>query len=203
MRSTPDALPQQEPTPAQLPMASFWKRALGFVLDLVLLHFISLFVLFNYLIPSRFPQEWAGFKQHVHQYVADNKTAAEPVPFALKPEHTEMLSYVQSAWVLMAWSYFLTSDWLAGGRSLGKRVFSLQAVRHPGGQALGFGDACLRATLKTISLTYGFPFLIANYLVPLFNPLRLAGHDYICKTAVCYLDDTEAPPLEASSTENT
>jgi len=50
---------------------------------------------------------------------------------------------------LPAWTYFIVTDHLAGGRSLGKRALSLRAQMLDGG-TLGWGPSVLRTALKLL-----------------------------------------------------
>jgi uncharacterized RDD family membrane protein YckC len=79
-----------------------------------------------------------------------------PLSFAIGSVIGTELSTGMAVWIrslltisLPAWAYFIATDHLAGGRSLGKRVLGLRARMLDGG-TLGWGPSVLRTALKLL-----------------------------------------------------
>ncbi|MDR2677268.1 MAG: RDD family protein [Puniceicoccales bacterium] len=89
-------------------------------------------------------------------------------------------------WVVMStiFLYFFLSEILAGGASLGKRIFRLRIVTVQSAEPIGIFRTCTRTAVSTTCLTLFFPFLFVNFLVGLFRRDRRCLHDLIAHSWV-------------------
>ena len=91
----------------------------------------------------------------------------------------------------MEWGYFVVSEMLTGGRSLGKKAARLRVVKTAG-HPIGFGDSVLRNLLRAADI------LPAGYALGLVSMtadarFRRLG-DLVAGTMVVVEDSSRAPP---------
>jgi uncharacterized RDD family membrane protein YckC len=91
-------------------------------------------------------------------------------------------------WAIMStiFLYFFLSEILAGGTSLGKRVFRLRIVNVQSAEPIGIFRTCTRTIVSTTCLTLFFPFLFVNFLTGVFRRDRRCLHDLVAHSWVIH-----------------
>ena len=79
-------------------------------------------------------------------------------------------------------SYWITTDRLLQGSTLGKMIFFLRAVDYRTGLPCSLAGCIIRAFSKTLPMLHFFLYL--SYFMAFFGNRRMAGHDFISKTMV-------------------
>ncbi|QYY36414.1 RDD family protein [Ruficoccus sp. ZRK36] len=166
-------------------------RFLAFVMDFLLLFFISLFLLVKILLPQNHYEGMQEFTQAVDHYAAaveEAQNAGEPTPtmprFEENPAIIDMITYAWTVMALIYWLYFGLLEGFFKGTTLGKRTFGLRTMRLDTGQPPRFMESTVRGAIKALTLLFAIPLLWVNFLVCLFNRNRRTGHDFICRTVV-------------------
>ncbi len=205
----PPPLPDlEELSPAnRLRPGSFRWRTLAFLLDFALLCVATFLILDRAVWPQYEggKAELSAFVEELVHVSVESLFGTTDLRTAL-PEASEqllqMLGASQMAVMLTFWMGFFMGDTILGGRSLGKRVFRLRVVPRDRFGPLRMTEGLLRSGLKTLTLLASpvLPFLLANYLVPLFGRDRRAGYDFLCRTLV--ISEPAGPPVPAESPPN-
>ncbi len=180
-----------------MPPARFIIRALAFCLDLALIIGVSALIL-KVTLFENYPDAasiWADYN-----VAMQNLDYAKRMVFDMSGTNAELfeiITYVLSTTITVAWFYFSAGEAFFGGSSLGKRCCRLRSI-----STITLGEPTIfsgivRGGLKTIML---FSFGIIGWaalLIPLwFNKRRQMGHDLLSRTAV--IDETQlnvAEPL--------
>lgn len=166
-------------------------RAIAFILDCVMIGAITYLILTTILFPIFHPGFLEAFRTFIEQQQsAPNMSFFEMMDAQLKFEMQHQQAFLESQYlfVMIVWIYFAMSEILMQGSTLGKKVFRLQTIdlntlKNPSGKTI-----LIRNCLKTISMTILPPLLLINFIIPLFNRFRLAGHDLLSKTMITYQD---------------
>lgn len=187
----PPPLPIEDLPPSAPRQAGLGVRSLAFIMDFLLVFSFCLFLLMKILLPQYYSdglyEVSEVFRVYTEQALEAERNGTEPpaVPNILENERImEMHAYGHGIIMLVTWCYFGLLEGFLRGSTLGKRTFRLRSINLETGQACSFLESALRGATKTIALLVVYPFLWINFLVPLFNQNRRAGHDYISRTMV-------------------
>ncbi|MGF1449042.1 MAG: RDD family protein [Opitutales bacterium] len=188
---------------ARLRPGSFRWRALAFLLDFALLVVATCLILDRVVWPQYEggEAEMRAFSEQVLHVAVESAGASDFRASLPEPSESlkKMLGASQMAVLLTFWMGFFLGDTLMGGRSLGKRVFRLRVVPRDRLGPLRMTEGLLRSGLKTLTLLASplLPFLLANYLVPLFGRDRRAGYDFLCRTLVISEPASDASAIQS------
>jgi uncharacterized RDD family membrane protein YckC len=175
-----------------LALAPYHLRALAFLLDTMLVLLFGLFFLNSYFLPENFPgvQEALGQKFQDYAVIIHEKSITESarIDFQLNPKEQECVQFIATFIFFIFWFYGALSKICLKGSSLGKLIFCLQVVSLKNFEPLSPWDAIFRSGIKSMTLWMYFPFLIIDYLFPLFNQKKQSIHDMICQTLVIVSD---------------
>lgn len=168
--------------------APMLQRTLAFAMDLSLLTVIAVFLLEVILLPSEFPHELQETRKLMHDLSFYDQIQAVD---ELSPSARNMAVFSFNTYLFCFWVYFFLSELFMKGTSLGKKTFGLAIVSVKTGEKPGVFDSSFRALSKALGLMALPPFLLLfNYFAPFFNKSRRAGHDFICKTMVVQMKQT-------------
>ncbi len=179
----------EEPSPAP-----FSLRMVAFVMDSILVFFVAC-TMVHLFFPT---EKTAARETWTNDYKIQLQALEESLQqgnqssgaemqrkieaFLQEPSLLEFLSVIISSMFWAGLSYWFLGERFFAGSSLGKRMFSIASLSLHDKQPPRTGICFLRAFLKTISVLHLL--LIINFLLPLFNRRRMAGHDYVCRTMV-------------------
>lgn len=181
--------------PPPIPARLFY-RCVAFTLDVVLIGAFVLMLLQTYLIPTHIPNAEKEFLEFIETFQQYQEEGKELSYTDVSPTINKLMGYMFGTFIISYWLYFMMTEWLMRGSSLGKKVFSLRVVSHkPNAPPPSFLESIIRSGIKTLSLLAcmvlpsifalnPLAFLAANYFIVFFNTHRKAGHDYICRTYV-------------------
>lgn len=168
-----------------MPTARLGIRALAFLLDLVLILGVSALILKMALF-SNFPDAASIWNDYT--IVIQDLEYAKRLMLDMKgtnPELFEIISYVLSTIVTVAWIYFAAGEAFFNGSSMGKLCCRLRSISTITLGQPTFFSSIVRGGLKTI-LVFSFGIIgWAAMLIPLaFNKRRQMAHDILSRTAV-------------------
>ncbi|MEM8549712.1 MAG: RDD family protein [Verrucomicrobiota bacterium] len=190
MEENDPQLPPVSPLPRK---AGLGVRCLAFTMDVLVVFAFWLFLTTKILLPEYHPTGLFELKQltevyaeEVEQAMASGTQPPDDLIERIYENETirEMLDYSHGAAMLIFWAYFGLVEALLKGGTLGKSTFRLRAIKVETGQPGNFLDHLTRGATKTIALLLIGPLLWINYLIPLLNQKRRAGHDFVCRTIV-------------------
>jgi uncharacterized RDD family membrane protein YckC len=161
-------------------LASFWRRALAFVLDCLLV-----IVLFTFLVMAGTLLYYKGREFTGHSVPVQIHVDVRPEKLVFNDKQGTQLASVENEWAhLLYYSltpilYFGLLGWITKGRSLGKWIFRIRVVSiahrhltlwHSIERALGYGAALLE---------FGFGFV--QFFI---HPYRRCAQDRLAETIV-------------------
>ncbi len=159
------------------PYAGFWKRAIAFLIDSVVIS-IPVGIMYAVIL---IPQGMAFAK------AVSNGT--EPSPDAMMGIMGRYFASMVLLWVLtiaISWLYFALTESGKHQATLGKRAFGIK-VTGPQGERISFARATGRFFAKMVSgMTFYFGFYMAG-----FTQKRQALHDILANTFVIVKTHTE------------
>lgn len=169
-----------------LPPANMGKRVFAMFLDLLLVFFLSLFVVGKLWLPIHHADVIVQFKILLETY-AQQLQAGQFTEFLNQINNNkpilEMFVSVDRILFLVTWSYFAISGLLLRGGSLGKQIFNLKVLKVTTLKPLTIGDCILRSGILTFFLFSAWPFfMICNLCFMAIHPLHRGIHDWFCQT---------------------
>lgn len=179
------------------PAPFFW-RIVALGLDCLLAGLVASFILTRLVLPHFHP----GFEDTLDlqlktwkaEYNQAEKTGASPT-ITYDDKTWGIVEDTSTTFFLTMLVYFMASELVTGGSTLGKRVFGMRAARWDTGERPGVMEILSRSLFKAASLLPlgPIPVLFLANAIPVFvRPSRRAGHDYLARTIVTRM---AAPPL--------
>ncbi|MGX8716855.1 MAG: RDD family protein [bacterium] len=169
-----------------LPPANMGKRVFAVFLDLLLVFFLSLFVVGKLWLPVHHADVIVQFKILLETY-AQQLQAGQFTEFLNQINNNkpilEMFVSVDRVLFLVTWGYFAMSGLLLHGSSLGKQIFNLKVLKITTLKAPTVSDCILRSGILTFFLFSAWPFfMIFNLCFMAIHPLHRGIHDWFCQT---------------------
>lgn len=164
-------------------------RLFAFILDVLLITFLTITILAVFIIPRKYSQEFHELQVFIQnqQAPASKNSQANVVtetPKTISTGAQDLVNFMQSFIMIAFWTFFALSEILTKGSSLGKKVFSLRVISLRTGQAPSIFDSIFRAGTKTLTLLLFFPILLTSYVIYFFTKNHRAGHDFLSKSLV-------------------
>ena len=169
-----------------LPSANMGKRVFATILDLLLVFFLSLFVVGKFWLPVHHADVIVQFKILLETYAQQLQTG-QFTEFlnqinANKPI-LEMFVSVDRVLFLVTWCYFGISGLFLHGATLGKQIFNLKVLKITTLKTPTASDCILRSGILTFFLFSAWPFfMIFNLCFMAIHPLHRGVHDWFCQT---------------------
>lgn len=161
------------PEPGQLPA-----RFGALLLDLILITALCLLFLTQFV----FPQYYPGALEELVESVERSRANEEAEPFSQNVLDALRTSNMIS--IVFVFGYFSLFPALAGGGTLGMRIFNLRIEDRFASAPAPLRAHVVRGAVKTLCLQVLFPFLTLLFLLALRTPQRLAPHDILARTRV-------------------
>jgi len=170
--STPPPLPTTLPV---IPIAGRGKRLLCAVLDFALVYALTVAILTRF-----FPDVWSemlAWHQENMNSLEENATLASDT---LSPQAVQTVTMLLTA---VIWLYFVFSEAMTKGSSLGKSVFGLRVMSMRGTPPTPL-EMGVRASIKALCFLLPPIFLLMNILLLLLHRQRRSAHDFLAQTLV-------------------
>lgn len=171
-----------------IPLAHIGKRLFCALLDFILVSALSTLLVYKVILPSLYPQA-------IPELFAMSENLLENFPNftppTLSPEAEKGFFISQFVFIFSIWIYFVLSEGLTRGSSLGKSVFGLRVISMRGTAPNGT-ELAIRATIKAICFM-PLVLLLLNVIVMLLNRQRRAAHDVLANTLVV---ESHAAPIK-------
>ncbi len=190
------------PPPIPPPPAGFWWRTFACLADVIPLMLLGWALAGALAGPDELAarkqaDEWTrSFGEHYAKALrsGDPRDVRTLQDMALRPK-TEDVGAIAVWYGFLGNVTFVTmllalalQEWLLGGRTLGKRIFSLRTIALPEAEPPGFLPALLRSAWKAAFFSLPNPFFmvlgIVNFHVPLFRRDKRTWHDLWTRTQV-------------------
>ena len=171
-----------------LPPANMGKRVAAVFLDLVLVFFLSLFIIGKLWIPVHHADVIVQFKILLESF-AEQLQAGQFIEFfnelnTHKPI-LDMFIEIDRLLFLVTWGYYILSALFLQGNTLGKQVFNLRTLKLSTLKPPSLWDSTLRAGILTFFLFTAWPFfMVFNLCFICINKLHRGIHDWFCQTYV-------------------
>ncbi|MDR0727942.1 MAG: RDD family protein [Puniceicoccales bacterium] len=159
-------------------------RVIAYLLDVTLAVMCAMVLLKLWILPR---YHGAGLQVLRSAQVSGFRLSAEVLVNLSEGQRIALFKLIGAfQWVIMStiFLYFFLSETLAGGSSLGKRVFRLRIVNVQSAEPISIFRTCMRSAISTTCLTLFFPFLFVNFLIGLFRRDRRCLHDLIAHSWV-------------------
>lgn len=98
---------------------------------------------------------------------------------------------LQAFLLLGFWVFFVLSEQLTEGASLGKMIFGLKVLRIDSLTPPGILESMVRSSFKTLNIFILFPLLLVVSLLFLMINRRYTLHDWFCRTIIVYDEEDE------------
>lgn len=175
-----------------LPPANMGKRVFASVLDLLLVFFLSLFIIGKLWLPVHYADVIIQFKILMETY-AQQLQAGQFSEFLnqinANKSILEMFVSVDRLLFLVTWGYFAVSALMLRGGSLGKQIFNLKVLKITTLKAPTVSDCILRSGILTFFLFCAWPFfMIFSFCFIAIHPLHRGIQDWFCQTYVVSCD---------------
>ena len=169
-----------------LPPANIGKRVFASLLDLLLVFFLSLFIIGKFWIPLYHADVIVQFKILLESYgqqlqmgqfseFLNQINANKPI--------LEMFVSVDRVLFMVTWFYFGVSGLLLHGGTLGKQIFNLKVLKITTMKTPSVGDCILRSGILTFFLFSAWPFfMFFNLCFMAIHPLHRGIHDWFSQT---------------------
>ena len=171
-----------------LPPANMGKRVAAVFLDLVLVFFLSLFIIGKLWIPVHHADVIVQFKILLESF-AEQLQAGQFIEFfnelnTHKPI-LDMFIEIDRLLFLVTWGYYILSALFLQGNTLGKQIFNLRTLKLSTLKPPSLWDSTLRAGILTFFLFTAWPFfMVFNLCFICINKLHRGIHDWFCQTYV-------------------
>lgn len=184
------------------------RRILATCCDLVLVFFLSLFIIGKLWLPNHYAEAIVQFKMLWDGYGAQF-AAGQFLPLLSQINENksilDMFSSVNLWLFFVTWGYYVINAMCFKGGSLGKQIFNLRVLKSMDLKIPSFGDSCLRSCLLTFFLFTAWPFLVCfNVFYMCLNPLHRGIHDKLTHTYVisCHVLDELREQLKQKHTRD-
>ena len=174
-----------------LPPANMGKRVASTCLDLILVFFLSLFIIGKLWIPIYHADVIVQFKILLESY-AGQLQAGQFIEFMNELNRhkpiIEMFASIDRLLFLITWGYYSLNALFLQGNTLGKQVFNLRTLKLSTLKPPSLWDSILRSGILTFFLFTAWPFfMVFNLCFICINKLHRGIHDWFCQTyVVCY-----------------
>ena len=167
------------------------KRVASTCLDLILVFFLSLFIIGKLWIPIYHADVIVQFKILLESY-AGQLQAGQFIEFMNELNRhkpiIEMFASIDRLLFLITWGYYSLNALFLQGNTLGKQVFNLRTLKLSTLKPPSLWDSILRSGILTFFLFTAWPFfMVFNLCFICINKLHRGIHDWFCQTyVVCY-----------------
>lgn len=174
-----------------LPPANIEKRVASTCLDLILVFFLSLFIIGKLWIPIYHADVIVQFKILLESYTGQLQ-AGQFIEFMNELNRhkpiIEMFASIDRLLFLITWGYYSLNALFLQGNTLGKQVFNLRTLKLSTLKPPSLWDSILRSGILTFFLFTAWPFfMVFNLCFICINKLHRGVHDWFCQTyVVCY-----------------
>ena len=165
--------PEPEPEPGSLPA-----RFGALCLDLILVTAIFALFLTQFVFPTYYP---GAMDELMEQF---DRSGEETEPVEPSENVLEAIRTSNMISIVFVFAYFSFLPALAGGGTLGMRIFNLRIQDQNESVPAPLRSHLIRGSIKTICLQVLFPFLTLLFLYALRTRNRIALHDLLAKTRV-------------------
>lgn len=177
----------QTPLLSPAPLAP---RMLAMLCDLVLLFFLSAFIISKLWMPLYHAKEMMQFQILFEAYTPQLLQGQSNGLLAELKNNPELLRMFQSLdWVLfwIALGYYAVNGCFFQGGTLGKQIFNLRVLKLPQLKSLSFLENVFRSGTFIFFLVTGFPFLlILDFFWMCLHKQHRGLHDLCCQTYVVH-----------------
>ncbi len=183
------------------PAPLFW-RIIALAMDCLLAGLVASIILTRLVLPEYHPDAENTLRTQLkamNTELVRAQSAGVVAHFTFDDETQGILEDAGKTFFLTMLVYFLASELVTGGSTLGKRAFGLRAARWDTGERPNVVEILSRSLFKSASLLPLGPIpllLLANAIPILMRRTRRAGHDYLARTIVT----RAAPPPPEEST---
>jgi uncharacterized RDD family membrane protein YckC len=169
----------------QISPAPIWVRFLAAAADCVVAGLLAFAFILIVLIPYFYPETQVLIYEYAEQTGGSIVTDTELAKELMENESLRnMVVASQLTLYSVFFMYYLLSDSLMRGSSLGKKIFRISTVRILPGEPLTISTIFLRCWLKTVFLLLLAPLLWLAFFWALVRADRRAVHDLITGTWV-------------------
>lgn len=162
-----------EPEPGTLPA-----RFGALCLDLILVTAVFALFLTQFVFPTYYPGAMEELIEQFEQAGGESETG-QPDENVLEAIRTSNIISI-----VFVFAYFSFFPALAGGGTLGMRIFNLRIQDQDASVPASLRSHLIRGSIKTVCLQVLFPFLTLLFLYALRTPERIALHDLLARTRV-------------------
>lgn len=184
----------QEPPPLPQAATTFrlhvtpsppWIRLLAGFADAIVAGLLAFAIIIVILIPNYYPETQAIIYQYAENSSGNFQEDTALAKTLMENESLRsMLVASQTILYTVFFLFFLLSEWIFKGSSLGKMIFRITAVRRTIDQPLQFSTIFMRAWLKTVFLLLFAPILWISFFWVFFHKDKRTLHDLITGTWV-------------------
>jgi len=177
-----------------LPEASFLIRLFAFLLDYLLLSFISFFIITQIILPQNnllSMDQLVAWLEAYTSWLETEKSAAQstagtagsmPMPSI---QVIDTLSLISESFTLIFFTYFFVGDFALKGSSIGKKIFNIRTLSLIQPIKIPVFHALIRSMVKTMMLFHFFPFiLLIAFATKFLHKRKSWGHDIVSHTIV-------------------
>jgi uncharacterized RDD family membrane protein YckC len=173
-------------------------RAIALFLDTVLVSAAVCLIFFRLVSPTGLDTIDQQVQLWQQQY-KQTQAAGKMPDLQMTDECQDLMASLSGTAFAVLMCYFIGSEVVWGGATLGKRVFGLRVARWPAGEPPTAIEILSRNTLKSVSLLFWLqcwlPLLMVELLPLCLRRTRRTAHDYLARTIVT---GDAPPPSEAS-----
>ncbi len=171
-----------------LPPAPVGKRILATLCDLILIFFLSLFVVGKLWLPVYHADVVIQFKLLLLEYTKQLQ-AGQFLEFFnqinTNKAIVDMFVSVDRILFFIAWAYYSLNGIFLQGGSLGKQIFNLRVLKLSTLKFPNYGESILRSGILTFFLFSAWPFgMCLNLCFICLNSMHRGFHDWFCQTYV-------------------
>ena len=169
-------------TDPEYPPASMLNRSIAFILDIMLV-----IILTTVILSTAFPEGMEELQGRSEEAANQGKFLNLEEEMKDNPTLRKFFGMTSATSLFLMILYFMFSEVLLGGATLGKKVFNLRTAYRDSPRIPPLGQLFIRSLIKTISfISVGSILFIlaANYLIAFFRKDRRTLHDLLTKTSV-------------------
>ena len=180
-----------------LPEASFLIRLVAFLLDYLLLSFISFFIITQIILPQNSllsMDQLIAWLEAYTSWLETEKSAAQstavpmaiPMPMPMPSiQVRDTLSLISESFTLIFFTYFFIGDFALKGSSIGKKIFNIRTLSLIQPIKIPVFHALIRSMVKTMMLFHFFPIiLLIAFATKFLHKRKSWGHDIVSHTIV-------------------
>ena len=171
-----------------LPAAPVGKRILATLCDLVLVFFLSVFVVGKLWLPIYHADVVIQFKLLLIEYTEQLHAGQFLEIFNQLNNNKaiiDMFVSVDRLLFFIVWAYYSLNGIFLQGGSLGKQIFNLRVLKLSTLKFPNYGESILRSGILTFFLFSAWPFCMClNLCFICLNGMHRGFHDWFCQTYV-------------------